>query len=382
MRVAIVAETFLPATNGVTNSVIKILQSLRRLGHEAMVIAPGTSKLSATRVPMRFDGFPVHTVVSVPVRQFRVGLPSTEIELRLRAFRPDVVHVAAPFILGMRGMIAARAMGLPTVAVYQTDMPSYIRQHAGPAGLIAEEATWRWVRRIHAMANLTLAPSTATVADLVAHDIPRVALWGRGVDAELYHPRWKDDPRTLDLRTSLIERGETLVGYVGRLAPEKELYRLAELERMPGVRLAVIGDGPSRASDEAALPEATFLGFREGEALARAYAALDVFVHTGTKETFGQTLQEAAASELPVVAPARGGPLDIVESGVTGHLFDPDQPGSLRAAVADLVGPDQAARRLAMGALGRERVASRSWDALVEQLVEHYERVLAAAVRA
>ncbi|GAA1152305.1 glycosyltransferase family 4 protein [Ornithinicoccus hortensis] len=381
MRIAIVTESFLPALNGVTNSVCKVLESLRDKGHQALVIAPGTSPWSTTATPEHYAGFPIHPVTSVPVRQFRVGLPSYEMETVLHRFAPDVVHVASPFVLGVRGLTAARGLGLPSVAIYQTDMPSYIRQHSGPVGDLTARAAWRWIRRIHAQADLTLAPSASALADLQEHDVTRVALWGRGVDSDLFHPDRRQDPRTIALRRQLAPRGEVLLGYVGRLAPEKELHRLAELNRLPGTRLVLVGEGPSRPDLEAMLPGAAFLGRQEGEGLARAYGAFDVFVHTGTRETFGQTLQEGAAAGLPVVAPRRGGPIDLVDDGVTGLLFDPDRPGALRAAVASLLADDAgdgsaADRRHRMGVVGRERVQERSWPALTDQLLDYYRQVI------
>ena len=372
VRVAIVTESFLPALNGVTTSVCKVLECLRDAGHEALVIAPGTTPWAETAAPERYAGFPVHTVSSFPIRQFRVGLPSYELETVLHRFRPDVVHVASPFVLGVRGLTAARSLGIPSVAIYQTDMPSYIRQHSGPVGDLTARAAWRWIRRIHSQADLTLAPSSAAVTDLADHDVPRVALWGRGVDSTLFHPDRLADAETAARRARLAPNGEVLIGAVGRLAPEKELHRLIELNSLPNTRIVLVGDGPSADQLSEQLPGAVLLGRQEGRDLAHSYAAFDLFVHTGTRETFGQTLQEAAAAGLPVVAPARGGPLDLIDHGVTGLLFDPDTPGALRAAVASLSGADQGAERAAMGLAGRARVQERSWPALTEQLIGYY----------
>ena len=371
MRIAIVTESFLPSLNGVTTSVCRILEQLRAGGHEAVVIAPDPA-------PHSHAGYPVHRVVSVPVRSFRVGLPSPQIEDVLRAFRPDVVHLASPFVLGVRGLAAAAQLGLPTVAVYQTDMPSYLLQHSrGVAGRTAHRAAWRWVRRIHGQADLTLAPSSAALADLREHAVPRTALWARGVDTGLFHPGRREAPASLALRRRLAPDGGPVVGYVGRLAPEKEVHRLAGLVADDRARLLVVGEGPSREALAARLPGATFLGRVEGEDLAHAYAAMDVFVHTGTRETFGQTLQEAAATGLPVVAPARGGPLDLVRHGRTGLLFDPDRPGDLRHHVRQLTaGPGAAQRRDLMGTAGCRAVRDRSWPVLVDELLGHYGSVL------
>ncbi|MGO4341336.1 glycosyltransferase family 4 protein [Pedococcus sp. 2YAF34] len=371
MRVAMVTESFLPSVNGVTTSVCRVLECLRDRGHDAVVLAPRPA-------PEQWAGYPVLGLTSVPVRQFAVGLPSGEVEAALTAFHPDVVHVASPFVLGAAALTATARRGIPSVAVYQTDVPSYLAQHApGPVGRGAARAAWRWVRHVHGLADRTLAPSSAALAELALHDVPRTALWTRGVDAAAFHPSWRADAGTRALRRALAPDGQVLVGYVGRLAPEKELHRLAALRTVPGTRVVVVGDGPSRADDRALLTAAgldvVFLGRRDGDDLARAYAALDVFVHTGTRETFGQTLQEAAASGLPVVAPARGGPLDLVDHSRTGLLFDPDSPDGLRDAVAHLAG--DRAKREALGRAGREQVEHRSWSGVTDELLDHYDSV-------
>jgi phosphatidylinositol alpha 1,6-mannosyltransferase len=383
VRVAIVTESFLPTVNGVTTSVCRVVEELRRRGDEVVVIAPRTREDG----PVVLHGTPVHRVASVPVRQFDVGLPTPEIERLLEGFAPDVVHVASPFVLGARGLAAARRLDLPTVAVFQTDVAAYVRQHTpGPAGAAAAATTWRWIRRIHGWADLTLAPSSAALSDLRDQGVPRTAFWGRGVDATLFNPAWRLDALTRALRRELAPDGERLVGYVGRLAPEKEVERLAEVADLPATRLVVVGDGPSRRALGAVLAEAVaasptrpnrppvFLGPRHGDDLARAYACLDLFVHTGTAETFGQTIQEAGATGLPVVAPRRGGPVDLVTDGDNGYLFDPDRADDLREQVSRVLGsPDQAA---GLGRRGRLRVRARSWSALVEDLAGHYGQVV------
>lgn len=389
MRIAIVTESFLPSLNGVTTSVCRVADHLRARGHEAVILAPRAREAT----PDTYADFRIHRIASVPVRQFDVGLPHGEIEAILSGFGPDIVHVASPFVLGARGLRAARRLGLPAVAIFQTDVAGYARQHApGPAGVAAAATTWRWIRRIHAWADLTLAPSSDAMTSLAERGVPRLALWGRGVDADLFSPAWRSDAITRSLRRELAPGGERLLGYVGRLAPEKELERLAELADMPGTRLVLVGDGPAREWVRRHLTEAVaaaparpnrspvLLGARQGEDLARAYAALDVFVHTGTRETFGQTIQEAGATGLPVVAPRAGGPIDLVSDGVNGYLFDPDEPGSLREQVGRVLGsPGHGAE---LGRRGLERVRGRTWEAAVDRLLGHYDSVLAPAGRA
>lgn len=368
MRIAIVTESFLPTLNGVTTSVCRIVDCLAATGeHDVMIVCPAPA-------PSSYHGFPVRTVPAVTLRAFRVGLPTMRLEEIYREFQPDVVHAASPFALGARALAAARNMGIPTVAIYQTDMPSYIAQHGGRhVGPVAREASWRWVRHLHSLADVTLAPSTAAAKELVDHGIPRVALWARGVDTDLFNTSRRGGSAVESLRSQWAPNGETIVGYVGRLAPEKELHRLTEVADLPNISLAIVGDGPSRAELQRLLPTAHFLGRQQGEELARSYTAFDMFVHTGTKETFGQTLQEAMASGLAVVAPAAGGPLDIVKPGVTGLLFNPDVPGALRQCVGSLL--DDEATRRRMGESALRKVADRSWMGLTESLLGFYGHV-------
>ena len=367
MRIAIITESFPPDVNGVAHCVVRVAEHLARKGHYPLVIAPESGRSAA-------DGqfpFPVERVPSVPLPgypTFRLGLPTPKTRRAIAAHRAEVVHLASPVALGAWGTRVARAEHLPTVAVYQTDLPSYARDyHLGRA---TEAFAWRWLRDIHNAAGRTLAPSRSTTADLDAHGIERVWRWGRGVDTERFHPGLRDER----LRAEIAPGGEVIVGYVGRLAVEKRVDLLAAVAAQPGVKLAVTGGGPMEEELRAALPTAAFLGLRHGADLARIYASLDVFVHTGPHETFGQTIQEASASGLPVIAPAAGGPLDLVDEGVTGHLFRPGDAGALAAAVTALAADP--ARRGRFGAAARRRVLSRSWPALTDELLGHYEAVI------
>lgn len=371
-----VTESFLPTLNGVTTSVLAVLEHLERRGHRAVVIAPSSPGERGTRSAgdryglERHGPFDVHRVPAVAYRQFPVGLPHPVLDTILAASGADVLHAASPFLLGGRAISAATRLGIPSVAVFQTDVAGFARGN----GLAAAAPLVRKVlSRIHTGATLTLAPSTATVAMLERDGVPRVARWGRGVDGVLFHPGRRTSAAVRAARRRIAPAGETVVGYVGRLAPEKEVERLAELGGVPGLRVVVVGGGPSRAALERRLRhlDVVFTGPLRGAALADAYAMLDVFVHTGPAETFGQTLQEAHATGLPVVAPARGGPLDLVTPGVDGDLFDPDVPQSLRAAVLALHRDHATARRL--GAAGRARVEDVTWEAIGDELLAHHD---------
>ena len=316
MRVAIVAESFLPNVNGVTNSVLRVLEHLRRTGHEALVIAPDNPRGEepADRV---YDGIRVHRV---PARMFPkvtslpLGVPRPRMVGVLRGFDPHVVHLASPALLGYGGLHAARYLGVPTVAVFQTDVAGFAQSY----GIgVASRAAWAWTRHLHSRADRTLAPSTAAMEDLATHNIPRVHHWGRGVDVTGFAPSNRDG----ELRRRWSPDGKPIIGFVGRLAPEKHVERLAVLARRDDLQLVIVGDGVDRAKLRAVLPRAVFTGALYGEQLAAAYASMDVFVHPGEHETFCQAVQEAMASGLPVVAPDAGGPRDLVAPYRTGLLL-------------------------------------------------------------
>lgn len=354
-------ESFLPHMNGVTGSVLQILRHLERRGHDAHVIAP-----AASGTPTGIHGATVETVRSVALPGYpdvRVGAsPASSIAASLRNFQPDVVHLASPFALGWRGVQAAERIGVPAVAAYQTDVAAYTERYrvAATTGLAQAH-----IARLHRRATLTLAPSTESAHQLRQWGVDRLRRWGRGVDAELFSPAHRD--RALRAAWG----AETVIGYAGRLAPEKQLEDLAVLQGIPGTRLVIVGDGPSRPRLEALLPSAVFLGHLSGEALAAAVASFDVFVHPGESETFGQTLQEAYASGVPVVATGRGGPLDLVRMGIDGWLYRPGDLGDLRARVADLAGDGR--KRRAFGEAGCLAVQERSWASVCDQLLQHFD---------
>jgi phosphatidylinositol alpha 1,6-mannosyltransferase len=292
---------------------------------------------------------------------------------RIDEFQPDVIHLASPMILGGRAVVAAQKAGVPTVAVYHTDIPGYTARYGMP---FLESATWQLLRDVHQRATVNLAPSIATRDQLIHHGIERVDLWRRGVDTSLFSSAL----RSPELRARYARPDEKLVVYVGRLAAEKQVEALRVVQNLPGVRLVIVGDGPEREHLQQVLPEAHFTGLLRGAELSRAMAGLDVFVHPGELETFGQTLQEAHASGVPVVAPAAGGPLDIVRHSHDGWLYPPGDHEALRARVVDLVGDER--KRRAFGTSARERAEGRTWHDICSELMGHYEDAVRVHARA
>ena len=366
LRVAVVTESFLPQVNGVTNSVLRVLETLSAKGHEAMVIAPDSEN-----APSTYAGFRVKRVPSLAVKGLLpVGFPQRSMEPLIEGFNPDVIHLASPFFLGKYATRIAQRLSIPTLSIYQTDVAGFAR-HYGLS--IAHSQLTNWVANIHKQTDRTLAPSSWSCEQLQSSGVDNVALWQRGVDSVKFNP----DKRSAELRNSFTshDEGKIIVGYVGRLANEKRIEDLAPLHDRSDVQLVIVGDGPARQKLERALPRARFVGYKSGEDLAAHYASFDIFVHTGKHETFCQSIQESLASGVVVIAPNSGGPLDLVQHGATGFLLDTSNASDLVAAFELL---SNSHTRELMGITARQSVINRTWEKVNNQLIDHYRELSTA----
>jgi phosphatidylinositol alpha 1,6-mannosyltransferase len=373
VRVTLVAETFTPAVNGVVNSVIRVADQLAERGHHAVVVAPsGQTYRSASG--HRIEVVRVPSIALPGYRGLSVARPSVPLLPILRDLDPDVVHLASPTVLGWSAVQAARELGIPSVAVFQTDLSGFMRRyHLG----VSTPLLWSWIRRVHNTADLTLVPSSSTAYQLRRHGIGPLAMWSRGVDGVQFNPSNRDE----QLRAELAGGIESLlVGFVGRLAAEKRVELTAPISRLPGVGLVIVGDGPKRAALRRQMPSARFTGQLTGAELGRTMASLDLLVHPGADETFCQVVQEALCAGVPVVTAAHGGPLDLVRHGENGWLWAGEDPQVLSAQVA-AVRDDRLTLEQVRGRT-RASVVARTWPRMTDQLIGHYGRAIAARANA
>lgn len=364
MRIAIVTEAFLPQVNGVTNSVLRLLEFSKSQGHDVLIIAP-----ESEGAPSQYLGYKIKHVPSISMKKFiPLGVPTKMLEPLLEGFAPDVIHLASPIFLGHYVTKIAKRMQIPTVSVYQTDIAGFARHY----GLtIAHSSLWRWISRIHQNSDMTLAPSQWSCRELEANGVKNVRLWKRGVNLENFQPMRRDHA----LRDELSKKGrKTIVGYVGRLANEKRIDDLSILDAQPDIQIVIVGIGPAESKLKRSLPNAHFVGYQSGLNLAKYVASFDLFVHTGKHETFCQSIQEALASGVPVIGPNSGGPVDLITHGKTGLLIDTAQPLELLAAVNVL---RRTSNYQEMRVAAREAVLHRTWNYINSQLMAHYQDAIA-----
>lgn len=366
MRVAFVTETWQPSTDGVVTRLSATVRELRRQGHQVLVIAPSGSGPEHT-------GTTVRTVPTVGFRFVyggrRWGLPLPRVAHYVREFRPDVVHVVNPMLLGIAGVWAARRYGIPLVASHHTDVPRYAKFYR--LGWLQPLITWL-VGMLHRQATVNLVTSTQRCAELRSTGAPEVRLWRRGVQLDLFHPAHRTRPTTPGAPTRINAL------YVGRLAKEKDIQRLAPLVQPGGrIDLSLVGDGPDRErlARLFATAPVTFTGTLTGAALARAYADADVFVFPSTTETLGLVLLEALASGVPVVAFDTPASREIVGSCAASRLVPQDEPHRIADLVAELL----ATRPAELGAAARQEAQQWSWQAATADLLTHYDHACATA---
>ena len=369
MRIAFFTETFLPKVDGIVTRLTKTLQHLVAAGDEVLIFCPEGA-------PDSYLGAKVVGVPALPLPlypELKLALPRPAVSEALEQFRPDLVHVVNPAVLGLGGIWLAKSRNLPLVASYHTHLPKYL-EHYGMGML--EPLLWELLKAAHNQASLNLCTSTAMVAELAAKGIQHTALWQRGVDTDLFRPEWRNDSMRARLHGPYEDTGNLLL-YIGRLSAEKQIERIRPvLEAMPQTRLALVGDGPHRQQLERCFEgtPTTFVGYLAGQDLASAYACGDAFLFPSSTETLGLVLLEAMAAGCPVVGADRGGIPDIVSDGENGCLYDPDQPHSLTTAVQRLLGESQT--RACLRQAARQEAERWGWAGATDQLRGYYRKVL------
>lgn len=359
MRIAIVTEAFLPQVNGVTNSVLRLLEFSRAKGDEVLVIAP-----ESEGAPDQYLGYKIKHIPSIALKNLiPLGVPSKYLEPLIEGFDPDVIHLASPIFMGRYVTKFAKRLGIPTVSVYQTDIAGFARHY----GLtIAHSSIWKWVSRIHQNSDITLVPSEWSKRELESHGVSNIRIWKRGVDIRKFSP----DRRDVELRKELVNGSQKkIVGYVGRLANEKRIDELAILDKQSHIQLVIVGIGPAENKLRKALPNAHFVGYKSGDELGRYVASFDLFVHTGKHETFCQSIQESLSAGVPVIAPNSGGPVDLIHHGVNGLLIDTSDSIALLNSVNILLAYNNFE---ALKVAARESVQHRTWDYINAQIFDHY----------
>ena len=373
MKIAFFTETFLPKVDGIVTRLTKTIEFLTKNGDEVIVFCP-------EGCPESYKGATIVGVAAMPLPlypELKLGLPGPAVSDKLEEFKPDLVHVVNPAVLGLGGIWLAKTNNIPLIASYHTHLPKYL-EHYGMGML--EPLLWELLKAAHNQALLNLRTSTAMVNELEDKGIQRTALWQRGVDTENFRPELRSEK----MREKLFgkyQNTDSLLIYVGRLSAEKQIERIKPvLDNIPGACLALVGDGPYRGQLEKIFEntKTNFIGYLSGKELASAYASGDIFLFPSSTETLGLVLLEAMAAGCPVIGANKGGIPDIINNGINGCLYNPDEKDngerSLIEATKKILADKN--KKEAMRKEARKEAEQWDWNQATLQLQKYYAETL------
>ncbi len=372
LRVALFTGNYNHIADGVSLTLNRLVGYLERVGVHVLVFGP-----SIEDPPIDHAG----TFVEVPSLPFfrrseyrmSTHFPKAQ-KVQLEAFQPNLVHIATPDALGLRARSWARRRGLPLVSTYHTHFSSYLSYYRMDA-LVG--ALWWYLRWFYKDCEHLYVPTPSMATVLEGQGIQdNVRIWPRGVETHRFHPGKRD----LAWRRSLgFADDEVVITYVSRLVVEKGTAVYADaINKLTarGIphRSLVVGDGPTRADMEAALPNTVFTGYMGGDDLARAYASSDIFLFPSASETFGNVTVEAMASGIPAICANATGSKSLVTHGQTGFLAAPTDADEYAQYAETLV--TDGTRRHQMGTAARTWAESLDWEIVLGQMVTYYHEAL------
>jgi phosphatidylinositol alpha 1,6-mannosyltransferase len=384
-RVALFCETF-HEINGVALTARQLVSYAQRHGYPMLAVhggqEPGVREEgSVRRIELK------RAWLSVGIERdlqydffFWRYLP--QLRREVQAFQPDMIHVTSPGELGQLGAYLSHTLAIPLVASWHTNFHQFaarrLQKFLGflPGKMTRPMIGWSQLRGLQLLtwfygrAKVTLAPAKPQV-EWLENKLNRPSfLMPRGVDNAQFNPAHRT------LRDGILR-----IGFVGRVTPEKGVRLLAKIETAlesagtQNFQLIVVGAGSEINWLKRHLRHGQFTGVLRGDDLARAYANMDLFVFPSRTDTFGNVIQEAAASGVPSVVTNEGGPMHLVEEGVTGRIAASDE--EFVARVVEL--SRDSARMQAMGAAARKKVLSASWDSALDKVYAAYEHAMRRA---
>ena len=375
MRIALFSEVYWPMVSGVGVTLLRLTEALEARGHQVRVYSATYALPAGT--PDRPEA---HRSPSVPLFLYpdvQWAFPRLrDVVDDLQAFRPDIVHVATEFSLGIAGVKAAKQLGIPIIASAHTDYDQYAARYGVTWAL---RAGWHYLRWFYGQAHRVLCPSRIYEESVHRHGVMHTGIWSRGVDQDVFSPRHRSEAYRAAVGAG---PDDLIVTYIGRIAREKNLGLLLEAwetlaPERGGAKLVLVGRGPLEDDiRRREIPGVFVPGLLQGQALSTAYASADVFAFPSATETFGNSLLEAMASGLPSLVAASGGVLEFATHGGNAWLVEPDSTAAITDALRRLLTDDALRRRLGTGALATAR--ARDWDTVYEQLLRDYRETVEA----
>jgi phosphatidylinositol alpha 1,6-mannosyltransferase len=367
MKIAFFAGTMRYGHDGVTRVLYRLSEYLREKHIEHVFFSPIVPSKNEQQVPM----YEVPSIPAPMYHEYRLALPGQKyIEKILDEFKPDILHINSPCVLGYNAIKYGQAHDIPVVATYHTHFASYAKYHHLK---LFENLAWAYFRKLYNKCYRIYVPSAPILEELRLQGIQNLQYVPHGTDLTVFNPShysasWK--------KTHGIEQ-KTVLLFVGRLVWEKDLKTLAKTYQILAAlrndfAFVLAGDGPVRKQLEQLMAEAIFLGNQSGEELSITYASSDVFVFPSTTETFGNVTLEAMASGLPPICANEGGASGFIRDGITGLLANPRSPEDMAAKIEYLLDHEERREIMAHEAFlfSQQQTWERSFDTILESYSE------------
>ncbi|HEX6434931.1 MAG TPA: glycosyltransferase family 1 protein [Gemmatimonadales bacterium] len=373
MRIALFSEVYWPMVSGVGVTLLRLVKALEARGHEVRVYS------ASYPLPKGEPDRPeVHRSPSIPLFLYpdvQWAFPRLrDVTEDLARFRPDVVHVATEFALGLAGLKAARQLKLPVIASAHTDYDKYAARYGVDWAL---RVGWHYLRWFYGQAYRVLCPSRIYQEHLRSRGVTHTGIWSRGVDPKEFHPKFRSETYRQALG---LGPDDLLVTYIGRIAREKNLTQLLAAwdvlaPERGRAQLALVGRGPLEDDiRRRQIPGVHVLGLMHDQALAEAYASADLFVFPSATETFGNSLLEAMGSGLPCLAAGAAGVLEFAQHARNAWLVTPNSAGAVAQGLRRLMHDAGLRHRLSQGGLAT--AAERRWEEVYDQLLNDYQEAI------
>ena len=372
IRVALFTGNYNHIRDGVSLTLNRLVQFLMDNGVEVLIFGPTVDnpdlEHNGTLIPV-----PSKRLPGRPEYRFSTSFPE-EARSKLEQFRPTLVHIATPDLLGYKSLKWAEKNKIPVVSSYHTHFTSYLKYYKLS---ILEPVLWKYLKWFYGKCRQLYVP-TESMADTIREKGIEcdLKIWARGIENQMFSP----DKRDSDWRKKHgFDEDDLVITFVSRLVWEKNLKVFADvvgrlMAKYSHVKSMIVGDGPAADELKKSFPDAVYTGFLKGEDLARAYAGSDIFFFPSDTETFGNVTLEAMASGLPCVVADAAGSKSLVDQNVNGFRVDADKPDEFYNVLEKLVTDEKLRKEMADKSV--KMAQNYSWDAINGKLLEYYKQVV------
>ncbi|MFB7139120.1 glycosyltransferase family 4 protein [Gottfriedia sp. NPDC056225] len=371
MRVAIFSDTYIPQVNGVAKTLNRFTNYLKENEHSYHVFSPQVFDLPSTEDVTRLK--------SVPLKIYpecKISFPNlSKIKKTLREFKPDIIHIATPFTIGLSGLYIAKKMKLPLVASYHTNFDHYLQYYNLS---FLENILWKYLDWFHKPSQKIFVPSKDTLTHLVTKGFNNLSLWTHGVDCSIFRPITNQN----EIKQKYNITSKYTICFVGRIAPEKDLETLSKIISYTKQRFGhnltwlIVGDGPKKEEmiKKTGTEHIIYTGYLQKSELVEIYGMCDLMVFPSDTETFGNVVLEAMACGTPVIGANAGGVKNIIRDYSTGILCEPQNFSSFCNAIEGCLQGNELLKHMSKKA--RDYALTQDWNSIFNKLVMEFEMII------